>query len=438
VSPTVRGWWARRSLRVRISLVVGAVALVALLVVARMAGGLLFAALLESGDQALTERAAAATDAVADGTAPPVDVRVVDLAGEPVDGRGPRPVDAEATRALAAGQPVTVAGPPGPQRWVAVPVPTPDGSPRLVLASRDLVGAAALLADAARALVVAALLGAVAVGLATWVATRVALRPVDRMRAAAAALPPGERLPVPPARDELAALALEINALLARRDDAVARLERFTDEAAHELRSPITALRAQADVAVAHPDQAPAGDTWVAVAREAERLSGLVADLLALARADAGDRVPARPVDLVDAVGEALARLPEEPAGSAVAVTLWAPIPVTVAATPAEVGIVLDNVLANARRHAATVVHVAVVPAGRWVRLLVDDDGPGIPPEDRERVFDRFTRLRPDAGAGSGLGLALVARLVAGRGGTTRATTSPDGGTRLIVRWPAG
>jgi len=432
---TVQGWWARRSLRTRISLVVGVVALVALLVVGRVAGGLLVASVLGSGDQALTERAAAASGAVAGGAPLPVGVRVVDLAGGPVDGRGPRPVDAEATRALAAGQPVTVSGTLGPQRWVAVPVPAPDGSPRLVLASRDLVGAGALIADAARALVVAALLGAVGVGLATWVATRVALRPVDRMRVAAASLPPGERLPVPPARDELAALAVEINALLARRDDAVARLERFTDEAAHELRSPITALRAQADVAVAHPDQTP---SWDAVAREAERLSGLVGDLLALARADAGDRVPARPVDLVDAVGDALARMPEEPAGSAVAVTLWAPIPVAVAATPAEVGIVLDNVLANARRHAATVVHVAVVPAGRWVRLLVDDDGPGIPTEDRERVFDRFTRLRPDAGAGSGLGLALVARLVAGRGGTTRATTSPDGGTRLIVRWPAG
>ncbi|WP_433785679.1 sensor histidine kinase [Actinomycetospora sp. CA-101289] len=428
----MKRWWARRPLRTRISLVVGVVALVALLVVGRVAGGLLYAAVIGSGDEALTERAAAAAGAVAGGTAVPVGVRVIDLAGEPVDGRGPRPVDAEATSDLAAGQPVTVAGPLGPQRWVAVPVPAPDGSPRLVLASRDLVGAAALLADAARALVVAALLGALGVGLATGVATRVALRPVDRMRAAAASLPPGERLPVPPARDELAALAAEINALLARRDDAVARLERFTDEAAHELRSPITALRAQADVAVAHPDQAP---SWDAVAREAERLSGLVGDLLALARADAGDRVPARPVDLVDAVGEALARLPEEPT---VAVTLWAPSPVTVAATPGEVGIVLDNVLANARRHAATVVHVAVVPAGRWVRLLVDDDGPGIPPAERERVFDRFTRLRPDAGAGSGLGLALVARLVAGRGGTTRATTSPDGGTRLVVRWPAG
>lgn len=433
-------WWARRSLRTRITLVVGLVAVVALLAVGRVAGGLLFSALVESGDQTLTERAAAATGAVAGGTSVPPGVRVVDLAGSPVDGRGPRPVDVDALSRLAAGQPMTVVdGPLGPQRWVAVPVPAPDGSPRLVLASRDLVGAASLFADAARWLAVAALLGAVGVGVAAWVATRVALRPVDRMRVAAAAVALGERLPVPPSRDELAALAVEINALLARRDDAVGRLERFTSEAAHELRSPIAALRAQADVAVAHPEQASGqastDETWRSVAREAERLSDLVGDLLALARADSGERMPARPVDLVDAVGEALARLPEEPL---VAMTLWAPMPVTVAATPAEVAIVLDNVLANARRHAATVVHVSVVPAGRWVRLLVDDDGPGIAPGDRDRVFDRFTRLAPEAGEGSGLGLALVARLVAGRGGTTRATTSPDGGTRLVVRWPVG
>ena len=429
-------WWARRSLRTRITLVVGIVAVVALLAVGRVAGGLLFSALVESGDQTLTERAAAATGAVAGGTTVPPGVRVVDAAGSPVDGRGPRPVDADALSRLAAGQPVTVVeGALGPQRWVAVPVPAPDGSPRLVLASRDLVGTVSLFADAARWLAVAALLGAVGVGVAAWVATRVALRPVDRMRVAAAAVAPGERLPVPPSRDELAALAVEINALLARRDDAVGRLERFTSEAAHELRSPIAALRAQADVAVAHPGQASTDETWRSVAREAARLSDLVGDLLALARADSGERMPARPVDLVDAVGEALARLPEEPL---VAMTLWAPMPVTVAATPAEVAIVLDNVLANARRHAATVVHVSVVPAGRWVRLLVDDDGPGIAPADRDRVFDRFTRLAPEAGEGSGLGLALVARLVAGRGGTTRATTSPDGGTRLVVRWPVG
>lgn len=430
----MRRWWTRRSLPTRITLVVGVFAVVALLALGRAAGELLFSAAVTSGDDALRERAAAATGAVAAGAAPPPGVRVTDVAGAPADGRGPRPVDAEALRRLGAGQPVTVpGGPDGPRRWVAVAVPAPDGSPRLVLASRDQVGAATLFAEGARGLVVTALLGVVAVVAGTWSVTRLALRPVGRMRAAAAALPPGERLPVPPARDELAALAVEINQLLARRDDAVARLERFTSEAAHELRSPIAALRAQADVAVAHPERTPPDETWRSVAREAERLSGLVADLLALARADAGERMPARPVELVDAVGDAFARLPEEPL---VAMTLWAPMPVTVAATPSEVAIVLDNVLANARRHAATVVHVSVVPAGRWVRLLVDDDGPGIPADERERVFDRFTRLQPDAGEGSGLGLALVGRLVAGRRGTTRATTSPDGGTRLVVRWP--
>ena len=84
------------------------------------------------------------------------------------------------------------------------------------------------------------------------------------------------------------------------------------------------------------------------------------------------------------------------------------------AATPSEVALVLDNLIANGRRHARSVVRVMVLPAGRWVRLLVEDDGPGIPEADRERVFDRFTRLQPEAGGGSGLGLALVAALVAG------------------------
>ena len=88
---------------------------------------------------------------------------------------------------------------------------------------------------------VGALLATLVVAGAAWVATRAALRPVDRLRTAAAALPPGDRLPVPAAHDELRALAAELNGLLARRDDAVARLERFTGDAAHELRSPVAA-----------------------------------------------------------------------------------------------------------------------------------------------------------------------------------------------------
>jgi signal transduction histidine kinase len=125
-------------------------------------------------------------------------------------------------------------------------------------------------------------------------------------------------------------------------------------------------------------------------------------------------------------------------------VRLVAPAPARAAASPREVGQVLDNLLANALRYARTVVRVGVLPAGRAVRVVVEDDGPGIPVDERERVFDRFRRLEPDVEcrasgptAGAGLGLALVAALVAGRGGTVTAGEAVGGGARLEVRWPA-
>jgi signal transduction histidine kinase len=318
-------------------------------------------------------------------------------------------------------------------RWVADPAILPDGSTRLVFASGDLVGGATLLARAAVGFVVAGLLAAAVVALAAWVATRAALRPVDRMRAAAAALPPGRRLPVPAAHDELRALAEELNSLLARRDEAAARLERFTGDAAHELRSPVAAIRAQAEVAVAHPDPALAEETLRDVAVEAQRLSGLLADLLALARADAGQRPDPEPVDVVEAARAAIDRVSSGPAPE-----LLAPGVALAAAGPAEVALVLDNLLGNAARYAATRVRIEVLPAGRVTRLVVSDDGPGIPEADRVRVFDRFTRLSQEAGGGhAGLGLALVAALVHGRGGAVSAGASAWGGARLEVRWPA-
>ena len=418
-----------------------------LLALARLWVGLLLSAVVSAGDGELRDRATTAGVAVSAGAPPPPGARVVDLAGTPADGRGPLPLDPAQVRTLAAGEPVTTgfgdpAEPGGPTRWVAVAVTLPDGSRRLVLAVRDLDGAVALLRGAAGWFLPAVLVAAAALTAAAWVATRAALRPVDRLRAAAAGLDVGDRLPVPVAADELTALAVEVNALLARRDEAVDRLRRFSDDAAHELRSPIASLRAQAEVAVAHPSPGSSAEdraAWRGVARDAERLSALVADLLALARAEGGTRGEPVPVDLADALGEALARAGDACADEdAVATTVWVPVPVRAAATPAEVGLVLDNLLGNARRHARSVVHVSAVPAGRWVRLLVDDDGPGIPAADRERIFDRFTRLDATSGAtGAGLGLALVARLVEGRGGSVRAGRSPDGGARLTVRWPA-
>ena len=431
------GWWARRGLRTRIAVVVGLVSLVVLLALSRLAAGLLLDAVVEAGDGELRDRAAAARETVLAGAPAPGGLRLTDVAGTPVDGRGPVPLAAPAVRALGAGESVTVTGPGEPRRWVAVPVTLPDGSPRLVLASRDLVGSTSLLGGAAGWYLPGVLLAAAVLAGAAWLAAGAALRPVERLRAAAAAVGESERLPVPPSRDELAALAAEINALLERRDDAADRLRRFSDDAAHELRSPIASLRATADVAVAYPSPESSTEdreAWRTVARDAERLSVLVTDLLALARADGGERGRAQAVELGAAVAEAVGRV----SGDGPVVTVWAPVEAHASATPAEVGLVLDNLVGNARRHARSVVHVSVVPAGAWVRLLVDDDGPGIPDEDRARVFDRFTRVEATAGTtGSGLGLALVARLVEGRGGTVRAGTSPDGGARLTARWPA-
>jgi two-component system, OmpR family, sensor kinase len=427
---------------------VGVVALIALMGLSRLGVGLLYGTMLGAADAELRGVAQGTAVQLATGTPATAvrgpEVRVVDSAGEPVDGGPPLPLRPAQIRDLAAGEAITAGHLKELRRWLAMTAVTPDGSTRLVVVTADIVGGVTLLAHAAVGFLVGALLVAAVVVLAAWVATRAALRPVDRMRTAAAVLPPGERLPVPLPRDELRSLAEEINLLLARRDEAVARMERFTGDAAHELRSPVAAIRTQAEVAVAHPDPALAEETLRAVAGEAERLSALLADLLALARADAGQRPPATAVDVVAAARAAIDRA--RAAGGEVdgpVVRLVAPAPAAVAASPREVGQVLDNLLANALRYARTVVRVTVLPAGRSVRLVVEDDGPGIPEADRERVFDRFTRLEPDvegrapgATAGAGLGLALVAALVAGRGGSVTAGEAAGGGARLEARWP--
>jgi two-component system OmpR family sensor kinase len=472
----IAGWWASRSLRVRITIVVGGVALVALGALAWLATGLIGVNVTRAVDVELARAAAVATGKLATGvpedSVMPADddavggvsgqiaIRVTDNQGRPLDDGPPLRLRPGMLRKLAAGDSLTLYGRDGPTRWLGVVATAPDGSPRLVLAAADLVGYPSVVRRGAIGLGLATLLAGFGVVLSAWVAVRLALRPVDRMRAAAISLPPGQRLPVPVANDELRSLALELNGLLARRDAASARLERFTGDAAHELRSPVAAIRAQAEVAVLHPDPELAGDTLRSVATEAARLSDLLSDLLALARADAGARPPATPVDVVAEARNAISRAEAAALDLAIAsaaaagqrdydeddtvlppvITLTAAAPAIAAASPGELALVLDNLLSNARRYARTRIWVSVLPAGRMVRLLVEDDGPGVPEADRLRVFDRFTRLEADRGGvsgGAGLGLALVAALMAGRGGTVRMAASPHGGARVEARWPA-
>ncbi|MGH3753207.1 MAG: sensor histidine kinase [Pseudonocardiaceae bacterium] len=446
----LRRVWVGRPLPLRVAAAVTVVGLVLFLLLAKASTAVVARTLTHALDGELTAAVTAAGPAVTAGRPAPqrpgpglggeVRIRVLDRAGTPVDGAGPTPLSAPDIRLLLAGQAAWTFEPDRPSdptRWSGRVVSAPDGTPRLVVAGAEPIAYATLIGRTAMVLSVAAVLAALAMGAAGWVAARFALHPVARMRVAATELSVGERLPLPAARDELRALAEALNELLGRRDAATERLRRFTGDAAHELRSPVAAIRVQAEVAVAHPDPDLAGATLEDVAAEAQRLSALLDDLLALARSDAGERLPAEPVDLAEAARDAARRAGHGPA----AVRVTAPAPAVLHAAPSDVARVLDNLLANAMRHARHTVRVAVLPGNGEVRVLVDDDGDGVPVEHRERVFDRFYRAQGDRDRGSGgtgLGLALVAETVHRYGGTARVGQAPAGGARFDVHWPVG
>jgi signal transduction histidine kinase len=243
------------------------------------------------------------------------------------------------------------------------------------------------------------------------------------------------RLPVPDSRDEVHRLAVTLNGMLHRLDAARARQRAFVADAAHELRSPLTNMRTELEVAQRLPDTTDWLSLSADLLTDVERLSRLVDDLLLLARADdASTRAvtaPIEPVELGQLLAEVAARYPavsyERPA-----------VPLKTAGDRDALGRVIANLLDNAVRHAEKDVTLSVAGDGAYQRMLVSDDGPGIPVADRERVFDRFTRLddgRARDSGGSGLGLAIVRELVRRHGGTvTLGDASP--GLRAEVRLP--
>ncbi len=279
-----------------------------------------------------------------------------------------------------------------------------------------------------------AVLLASAVALA-WRLVGATLRPVTALREGAEEITgtgSAASLPVPVVRDEIHALAITLNGMLARLDAARGRQRVFVADAAHELRSPLASLRTQLEVAAA-VDGRDTGDLLL----EVDRMTRLVDDLLLLARVD--DAVPRRrvPVDLAELLPTTLTRY----AARRVPVELViSPAPVLLADRDALVRVV-ENLLDNAVRHAAWGVWVGLgAAADGAVRLTVTDDGPGIPEADRDRVFGRFTRLaasRDRDSGGSGLGLAIVGELVAQHGGTVTLGDAEPQGLRVIVTLPA-
>jgi signal transduction histidine kinase len=228
-----------------------------------------------------------------------------------------------------------------------------------------------------------------------------------------------------------------MNRMLERLEQAQARQRRLVSDASHELRSPVAAIRQHAEVALAHPDRTTTAELAETVLAEDLRLQRLAEDLLLLTRADEHTLgLRRRPVDLDDLVFDEARRLRGV---SRLRVDTTAVSAGRVDADAAGLRRVLRNLGDNAVRHAAGQVAFSVAERDGVVRLRVDDDGPGIPEADRERVFERFVRLddaRARDDGGSGLGLAIVAELVAAHGGTVAITPSPTGGTRVEVALP--
>lgn len=277
----------------------------------------------------------------------------------------------------------------------------------------------------------------------TWWLVGRALRPVHQMTERVASLSMSnldERLAEPATTDEIGHLARVMNAMLARLDAGNRKQRRFSADASHELRSPLSSVRAAAELISLRPEHPRVPRLADDIVAETDRMDQLIGDLLLLARMDAtADSEAVRaaaPVDLPrllsDRLPSAANGLPEiQLLGDAIA---FVPGPNSL------VWSLIRNLVDNAQRHASQHVQVRVEQCGEQVIVQVDDDGPGIPPADRDAVFERFHRLddaRTRDQGGSGLGLALVKDGVATLGGSVTVTDSPRlGGARFVLALP--
>ncbi|MEU7451862.1 sensor histidine kinase [Streptosporangium roseum] len=276
-------------------------------------------------------------------------------------------------------------------------------------------------------------------GWGTWRVVGRTLEPVKRIRAEMAEITGtsnlSRRMTVPDGADEMTELTQTVNATLDRLEQSLESQRRFASDASHELRTPLTGLRTKLELALADPEGDDPQQTMRSALADAERLQAIVDDLLMLARLDAGVQDSLEWINLADLVTTEVKR---RPSGHKILMRLKPDV--VVQGNRLQLSRLLTNLLANADRHAADEVEVYVGSEGDEAVLEVTDDGLGIPPDQRERVFERFTRLDSargrDAG-GTGLGLPIARDIAAAHRGRLYAADNTDGrGARLVLRLP--
>ncbi|MGH3286969.1 MAG: sensor histidine kinase [Streptosporangiaceae bacterium] len=428
------GWWRRRSLRARLTLITSAGLALALAAAALLLVNALRLSLIRGLDDSARQGAAEVAALIDQNRLPdPVPVGSGTITIQVLDARGritdvsegadrlvPLLPAAQARTAAQTGQGAMLSGPPldmpSPLRVVAVGAN--DG--QVVVAAVSFAQAGDSIATVAKAVFIGTPLLFGLVALAIWLVTGYTLRPIAGLRRGAAEVTQTgipRHLPVPPARDEVRALAVTLNDMLSRLADAQQRQRDLVSDTAHELRSPIASIRAQLEVALDHPD----GLDWAETARDVHadtlRLARLAENLLLLARLD-DQRIRRSPVDLAAVCGSVAARY----GAARVPVRADAPAPCPVSGDADALGRLLVNLLDNAVRHAADAVSVSVRAQDGWAVLVVADDGPGLAAADIERAFGRFSRLDDarsrDGQEGAGLGLAIVRTTAQAHGGS--------------------
>jgi signal transduction histidine kinase len=274
---------------------------------------------------------------------------------------------------------------------------------------------------------------------ATYRLVRRSLQSVDAIRGRVAEISASglaERVPVPGSGDEISALAVTMNEMLARLEASHRAQQRFVGDASHELRSPLTTIISGLEAAEDHPELLNTGLASTTLLPEAHRMRTLIDDLLLLARADEQRLVTRTKEVSVSDVAEAEVARARQNAGCAIDSVIT---PVRIVGDSTAISRVIRNLLDNAIRHATSRVEVCVGDRDRAAIIAISDDGPGIAPKDRTRVFERFVRLDSDrsrSSGGAGLGLAIVAEVVAAHGGLVTVGGRLGRGTTIRVSLP--
>lgn len=333
-----------------------------------------------------------------------------------------------------------IAGLTGKFRLVARQTTSPAGPMTIYVATNLKPADATILLLRSSLFVGVPLLLALVAG-ATWTTVGRALGPVEGIRSEVAEISRrdlGRRVPVKNTDDEISRLARTMNDMLDRLQATVERQRRFVADASHELRTPLAASGADLEVAVAHPDASDWLDTAHALLVDNRRMQLLVADLLFIARQDDDTPLPQRaPIDLHEVV---ISEAQQLSASSQLTIDTTGVHSAFVGGRRDDLARAIRNLLDNAQRHASTTVTIKLSTIDETTTLSIEDDGPGVPPEHHQRIFERFARLddaRSRHTGGSGLGLAIVKETVERHHGTVTVESAKPSGARFKITLPA-